>query len=227
MFGVTERPRLDVPPADARMEFPLPTAPLHRYVSLFGKSRGATIYSDGLCEYEADERGGLYITLLRAVGELSRVDLPERPGNAGWPTRTPGAQCLGPFASEIALLLHGSRTPATIGAIEHVADDVLLPLTGATLRSALALPPATSGIELEGATLAFGAAKPAEETGWIALRCTNLADEGVRGKWRLGFEVREAFVARLDETRPTSAPVAGAIIEFDAGPREVVTILAR
>jgi alpha-mannosidase len=227
MFGVTERPPLHVTPEDARMEFPLPTAPLHRYVSLFGKSRGATTYSDGLCEYEADDRGGVSVTLVRAIGELSRIDLPERPGNAGWPTKTPGAQCLGPFAAELALFLHGPRTPGVIDVIERTADDVLLPLTGATLRSALGVPMATTGIELEGEGLAFGAAKPAEEPGWIVVRCTNLLDTAVHGRWRTGFDVREAFTARLDETRISPLTVGGMVVDFDAKPREVVTILIR
>jgi alpha-mannosidase len=68
------------------------TAPLQRYVSLFDERKGATVYSDGLAEYEAREDGSVAITLVRAVGELSRNDLPERPGHAGWPAPVPGAQ---------------------------------------------------------------------------------------------------------------------------------------
>ncbi len=40
--------------------------------------------------------GTLAVTLVRAVGELARGDLPERPGFAGWPVATPGAQSHGP-----------------------------------------------------------------------------------------------------------------------------------
>jgi alpha-mannosidase len=227
MFGVTERPRLEIPADDARMEYPLQTAPLHRYVSLFGRSRGSTVFSDGLCEYEANEDGSVFVTLLRSVGELSRIDLPERPGNAGWPTRTPGAQCIGPFAAQLAFALHGPRIPAVVDAMERMADDVLLPLTGATLRSALFVPGTTMGIELDGKGLAFGAAKPAEEPGWIVLRCTNLLDEAVTGRWTLGLGLREAFLARLDESRTDRLATDGSSVSFTAAPRAVVTILAR
>jgi alpha-mannosidase len=110
------------------------TAPLHRYVSLSDASgRGATLISDGLAEYEATEQGDIAVTLLRAVGELSRRDLPERPGHAGWPVATPEAQCPGPFAASFAFMPHGALTDDTIIAIEEAADDFALPVAW-TLR---------------------------------------------------------------------------------------------
>jgi alpha-mannosidase len=161
---------------------------------------------------------------------LSRADLPERPGNAGWPAPTPGAQCHGPFGASFALALHGPHSAAVIDAIERTADDVLLPLTGKTLRSALRVPPATAGVELEGSGLAFGAVRLAEADGWIAVRCVNLLDEPVRGRWRFGFDVTEAWQARLDETpevRLDTGVSSSRAVEFVATPRQVVTILVR
>jgi alpha-mannosidase len=227
MFGPVERTPLVVSPEEERMENPLRTAPLHRYVSLFGKSRGATVFSDGLCEYEADERGATFITVVRAVGELSRGDLPERPGNAGWPTKTPGAQCPGPFGAELALLLHGSRTAIVIDDIERTADDVLLPLTGGTLRSALRVPDPVVGVELQGEGLAFSAAKESEDGAWLVLRCVNLLDEPRSGRWGFGSPITDAHVARLDETVLGKLSVNGNVVEFTAKPREVVTVLVR
>src|SRR5262249_33989078 len=155
-----------VSPDEERMEYPLRTAPLHRYVSIFNALRGATIYSDGLAEYEADESGGVSVTLVRAVDQLSRIDLPERPGNAGWPTHTPEAQCIGPFAAELAVMLHDGRTPKTIDAIERAADDILLPLSGGTLRSALSIPSPARGVELRGEGLACSTIKESEDAQW-------------------------------------------------------------
>src|SRR5439155_716194 len=65
--------------------------------------RGLALLAPGFFEYEWTSRGDLIMTLLRAVGELSRGDLPTRPGHAGWPTATPLAQCLGPCRVELAL----------------------------------------------------------------------------------------------------------------------------
>ena len=226
-FGPVMRTRIN-PSADEMVaEHAPPTAPLHRYVSLFSASRGASVISDGLAEYEAGDDGAVAITLLRAVGELSRSDLPERPGHAGWPTATPGAQCLGPFAASFAIMLHGARDAATIDAIERAADDALLPLTGSTLRSALAVPDAVVGPELIGSGLAVSAIKESEDGEWIVLRCLNLLNASTRGSWRLPFATADAQLARLDETPLSPARVLGNEVVFDAGPRAIVTILVR
>jgi alpha-mannosidase len=227
MFGPVERHPIVVTEAEARMEQPPPTAPLHRYVSLFGVAQGATVYSDGLAEYEVTDAGGVLVTMVRSVGELSRGDLPERMGNAGWPTVTPEAQCVGPFAAELALMLHGPRNAKVVDEIERAADDILLPLCGATLRSALRRPEPTFGVELMGEGLAFSAAKMSEDGQWLALRCVNLLDEERAGRWRLGAKVSEAHLARLDETLLTPLSADGDAIAFRVPARGVATMLVR
>jgi hypothetical protein len=224
-FGPVRRVPLDTSTVDAVMETPPPTAPLHRYVTRTNGTLGTTVFADGLAEYEACDDGAIAITLVRAVGALSRNDLPERPGHAGWPTPTPEAQCLGPFAGGFALLLHGHRDAATIDLVERTADDVLLPLSGATIRSALELPDPTRGIELLGEGLAFSTAKESEDGESLVLRCVNLLDREVEGAWRLGFPVQAARLARLDETPLDSLTVRGEEIRFRVGPRAAVTIL--
>ncbi|MFI5245153.1 MAG: glycoside hydrolase family 38 C-terminal domain-containing protein, partial [Gemmatimonadales bacterium] len=227
MFGPVERRPIRASADDLRMETPPPTAPLHRYVSLYGVSKGATVYSDGLAEYEADNDGGIAVTLLRAVGELSREDIPERPGHAGWPIPTPEAQCHAPFGADLAVMLHGTRSAATVDAIERAADDILLPLTGVTLRSALRIPDAMQGIALEGEGLAFSCAKESEDGQWLVLRCVNLLNEVHAGSWSIGTPIREAQLARIDETMIETVALDGARVNFVAGPRAVVTILVR
>jgi alpha-mannosidase len=226
-FGPVRREPIVVDASDTVQEMPPRTAPLHRYVSLFNENAGFTLFSDGLAEYEATPDGSVYVTLLRAVGELSRNDLPERPGHAGWPVSTPLAQCLGPFETELAVMLHGSRLPATIDAIERAADDVLLPLVGSTLRSSLGSPAAVDGVELVGTGLAFSAIKDSEDGSWMVLRCVNLRDEEVEGRWRLPFPVREARLARLDETVIQEQTFEKSEVPFIAPRRGIVTILVR
>jgi alpha-mannosidase len=227
MFGPVERRPIAASPADLKMETPPLTAPLHRYVSLFNASHGATVFSDGLAEYEADDDGTIAVTLLRSIGELSRADIPERPGHAGWPAPVPGAQCHGPFGAQLAVMLHGVRNAATVDAIERAADDILLPLTGATLRSALRNPGALHGIALDGEGLAFSCAKESEDGQWLVLRCVNLLDEVRAGSWRLGTPITEAQVARLDETIIEATQADGDTVRFLAAPRSVVTILVK
>ena len=226
-FGPIERRPVEVSEDERRMETPPPTAPLHRYVSVFAPDRGLTVYSDGLAEYEATRDGVVAVTLVRAVGDLSRNDLPERPGHAGWPVATPEAQMLGPFGGEFALFPHGGASAETSDLIERTADDVLLPLIGTTLRSALANHAPTSPLELEGRGLAFSAAKESEDGEWLVLRCVNVTDKPTDGRWILPFDPREARLARLDETPETILTPAGRALPFAAGAGAVATILVR
>ncbi len=108
-FGPLLREPIVAGTSERIKETPPPTAPLHRYVSVFSESRGATLFSDGLAEYEVGADGTIWVTLLRAVGELSRHDLPERPGHAGYPVSTPAAQSPGPFEANLAFALHGGE----------------------------------------------------------------------------------------------------------------------
>lgn len=227
-FGPVHRVPLEVPPEDSLAEMPADTGPLHRWVSRYASQMGATVIADGLAEYEATADGGVALTLVRAVGQLSRADLPERPGHAGWPRPTPGAQCLGRIGGQFALLLHGARDAATLDRVERAADDVLLPLRGESWRSALALPEHAGGATLAGGGLAMGAIKPADDPSWrLALRCVNLLDEPVDGRWTLGVRPTEARLARLDETPGDALEVVDGTMAFTAPPRGVVTIVAR
>jgi hypothetical protein len=124
-------------------------------------------------------------------------------------------------------MFHGPRDDATIDAIERAADDVLLPLTGATLRSALRRPETVTGIALDGSGLACSTITAGEANGWLVLRCVNLTDRAQPGAWRLGIPVSEARLARLDETPGEPLSVADGRIAFHAGPRAIVTIVVR
>jgi alpha-mannosidase len=226
-FGPVERAPIVLSEREAAVEQPPPTAPLHRYVSRFGDDRGFTIVSDGLAEYEARDDGSIVVTLVRGVGELSRNDLPERPGHAGWPVPTPKAQCLGPFEARFAVLLHGPQTPEVIDQIERTADDVLNPIVGTTLRSALHVPPPVHGVQLDGIGLAFSTMKQSEDGEWTVLRCVNLTNVAISGRWTLGADISAAKLARLDETIVGDLAPAGASVSFDAAPRAITTILVR
>ena len=226
-FHPVVRVPLVADPEDEVMEHVVPTAPLHRWVARLGGDVTAAIVSDGLAEYESTADGAICVTLVRSVGELSRCDLPERPGHAGWPAPTPAAQCLGPYQACFALQLFGPDSAEVRDEIEVFAEDVLLPLKGETLRSNL-LPSQRAGqLELSGAGLAFSAALPARTAGWIVLRCVNRRSTPVQGTWTLGVPVYAAAIARLDETPLEPTPTANGIITFTAPPRAIVTVLAR
>ena len=221
-FAVVERAPLPERPGAA--ERPPRTAPLARYVTVVGADRAATIYSDGLAEYDVTPAGDVAITLLRAVGELSRPDLPERPGHAGWPMSTPDAQSLGAFRASFAVLAHATGDAAR-DLVERIADDVLLPLDGSTLRPLVAVPADVTGVALDGEGLVCSSIKQAESGADLVLRCVNRRSHEVQGSWRCDFPVAVARRARLDETPLHALDLDGNRVLFRAGPREIVTIL--
>jgi len=159
---------------------------------------------------------------------MSREDMPERPGHAGWPTPTPEAQCLGPFAARLAVRPHSAGYLARRTEIERAAEAFHAPPLAAMRRSLLALPPRVQGPSLEGEGLVFSALKPANEGPGVVLRCYNALDHRVAGAWRVPWPVREARLARLDEAPLAPLDVGpGGEVRFEAAPRAVVTILLR
>ena len=120
-FAVVERP-IAVPqrPADWP-EMPTSTIPQSGFVDVADGRRGLLLAAPGLpevavCPAEQDGEGSvIYLTLLRAVGWLSRDDLSSRRGAAGPVVPTPGAQSLGQHVYRYALVPHA-------GSWEEVAD---------------------------------------------------------------------------------------------------------
>ena len=212
-----------------KMEIPPAAAPLHRFVSLLNRRAGMTIFSDGCREYESNTSGRVSLTLLRAVGELSRHDLPERPGHAGWPANTPLAQEQGPFHCGFAWMPHGGGAWDKVAAeVEHAADDFLHPLSGFTLRSAVMAPQRRMGAELTGDGLAVSAIKESEDGKSLVLRCVNLTGKRITGQWQLGHRIRRATLARLDESPQRKLPVKrGNRVAFAAPAHAITTILVR
>jgi hypothetical protein len=83
-------------------------------------------------------------------------------------------------------------------------------------------------VELEGTGLALSAVKESEDGRFLVLRCVNLTDHSVAGRWRLGQPVRAAHLGRLDERRVKKVPVVrGHEVPFNAPPGAVVTVLVR
>jgi mannosylglycerate hydrolase len=226
-FGPVERSPWAVRRHPKDIEAPDPCAPMQRYVSIAGVKDALTVFSDGLPQYEAKADGTLFVTLLRAFTQLSRRDLPERPGHAGWPTSTPEGACLGPVHARLAVMLHAPEMLDQREPIEVAADAFLSPPVAYMRRALMAVPPEVAGPELSGEGLVFSAMKPADTGEGVILRCYNDTSEIARGAWAVAKSFTSAMRCRLDETPTGKLVLQRGRVTFEAGPREIVTILLR
>jgi alpha-mannosidase len=226
-FGVITRSAVSSRGRRYSRETPVATAPAHRFVACSARNRGLALLTPGFFEYELQPDGDLLMTLLRSVGELSRGNLPTRPGHAGWPTPTPDAQCLGPDRVQLAL------TPITQLEVEQGArlpqlwEDAFLPVRAQWLRQASPLSPPPIEIQLEGEGLVFSAIKPAEQGGGMVLRCFNATAQPAAGTWHMSAPLSAAQRSRADE-RPLHEIRLGEgsrSVPFHAAPHEIVTIV--
>jgi alpha-mannosidase len=228
LYGPVERATARRAPMPRGVEQPARTAPMQRYVSVAARTRGLTVFAEGLPEYELRPDGTVLVTLLRAFGEMSREDMPERPGHAGWPTPTPDAQCPGPFRARLGVHPQEPSALDDLAGIERAAGRFHTPPLAAMRRSLLALPRPVPGPELVGEGLVLSAMKAPETGRGIVLRCYNALARPVAGAWRVPWPARSAHLVRLDESPLAPLEIAAdGTVRFDAGPRAVVTVLLR
>jgi hypothetical protein len=227
-FGFERREPIDIDAKRFPAESPMATAPAHRYVAAGDEERGLAVLAPGFFEYEWTSAHGLFVTALRGVGELSRDTLPTRPGHAGWPAPTPGAQELGYHVMELGV------TPLTTGDLDEPArfeqlwEDTFLVPQPTFVRDFVGDLVATRsiGVELEGRGLIFTALKPPEQGDGMVLRCYNTGAMPVTGRWTVGSAVARATLARADETPIRALDVVSRrVIEFEAPARGLVTIV--
>ncbi|MEY2568347.1 MAG: 2-O-(6-phospho-alpha-D-mannosyl)-D-glycerate hydrolase [Actinomycetota bacterium] len=119
----------------------LPTFPSRRFVS----AGGLTIAHEGLLEYELVDQGRvLALTLLRATGLLSRVEMTYRPLPAGPPLPLEGPQLQVPVTVQYAVQV-GACDPYAL------AEDAFVPLHTALAPGGGDRPAAGQALEVDGA----------------------------------------------------------------------------
>ncbi len=137
-FELVERPLAS---EGSSLEMPSPTWPARHVVAAGGRAA----YHEGVFEYEVagDE---VAITLLRAVGTISRRSIPTRPWAAGPDVPTPEAQLIGSTPFAIGLRRAEARDEDLLPGWERFA----LPLLRARSEGGGDLPASGSLVEFEG-----------------------------------------------------------------------------
>jgi mannosylglycerate hydrolase len=205
--------RSTAPREASRWIHPAPaTFPQQGFVS----ARGLTVAAPGLPEAEVTPEGVVAITLLRAVGWLSRIRLESRPQAAGPPIPAPGAQCPGRLEARLALL--ADAEPCAVREAE-------LGLRAVAAGNAPLLPPGAPLLSVEPEAALLSALKPAEDGDGMVLRLLNPTGAEIDARVRLGFPASRARAVRLDET-PSDEPVTlqGARLAFPLPPHALRSV---
>jgi len=120
-FELVERPIAPRPDAfgpERPSELPIGACPQRSFAVIDDGAHALSVANRGNAEVEAvpepDGSTSLAVTLLRAVGFLSRGDLALRRGHAGPPFETPGAQVPGSHRAELAIRFHGAADADTV-----------------------------------------------------------------------------------------------------------------
>jgi len=218
-LGALRRAPVRFDPRDYPDETPAVTAPMHRFAAAARGHRGLALLLPGFGEIEWTSEGDLLLTLLRAVGSLSRGDLPTRPGHAGWPEPTPLAQCSGRQVVELALVPVDEAILERPERLVDLWEEAFLPIQAFWLPDATDLSLSHDAIALEGDGLVCSAVKPADPGAeGIVLRCYNARAKPVDGRWRFGRPRERAWRIRADERGAADAELreAGHVLPFRA-----------
>jgi mannosylglycerate hydrolase len=202
-FLVNER-AIEKPDGANWVQPPPSTFPQQEFSLVEDGARGLAVLNRGLPEIEAESRGGegttIKLTLLRAVGWLSRDDFATRRcANAGPTLHTPEAQCPGPRKFRYAVLpFQGSHLES--GVKERSLRYRTPPLTKQGVRDQC-LPGGRGLLEKRNDLTCVTAVKKHQERDTLVVRLCNLSSEVVEETLTVGPPVRSAWRVDLLEER--------------------------
>ena len=225
-FDVISRP-LGLPAEDTAtwVEQPVAEQPQGHFVDVSDGRIGLLVANRGLPEVEVIPGEGqttIALTLLRCVGWLSRDDLHCRRGHAGPMLPVPGAQCLGAYEFDYALIPHPGDWRAVFS--EGYAFAAPLRAVG-TDRHAGELPLEATMVAVEPAEFVVTAIKQAEDgEGWI-LRGYSVAGEVLQVRLQPWRHFARAARVRLDEEWLEALMVeSDGSVQFAVRPREIASV---
>jgi len=219
-FAVLESPIGVLLPRKGGVECPVPTMPQKAFVALEKNGNGFALINRGLPECEVTGDGKICLTLLRAVGWLSRDDLYTRTGHAGPALPTPEAQCYGNHAFNYALYSYKGTWHSS--GLLPVAHAFLAGPIGTEVSSTVLL--TESFISLDREEIVMSACKPAEDGSGVVIRFYNACGKPIKAQIRLKFPVKEIWLTRLDETPIAPLKINNEILKMEFGKWQIKTL---
>jgi alpha-mannosidase len=226
-FEIVRRP-IELPAYDSSWtEEPRPEKPQRAFVAIDDGDHGLLVANRGLPEAEVliNETGQaeIALTLLRCVGWLSRGDLSNRKGDAGPQLPTPGAQMIGRWAFDYAVIPYAA--PDALEAY-HQAWAFNTPLRGAaTGQHAGTLPATYRFIEITPTSFILSAVKEAEDgQGWI-VRGYNVTSQPIQVKLKIWRTFEHIFQVNLaEEVMRELKPSDDGAVRIEAQGHQIVTL---
>jgi len=212
--------------------------PMDGFVDVSDNDCGLLVSAEGLHEYEVKDDGTIAITLLRAVGWLSRPDLKTRNGDAGPSLPTPGAQCPGEHVFRYCLVPHSGNWEQggawnEVMEFLHPVRCVTLPLAAKSFDGNYPVlpsaeppfPPNASLLSIEPDSMILSALKKAEGRNSLIVRAWNIGTRRVKAKFNFNKNIKRAYSVNLAEKRLKRLKVEnGNKINILCGPKQIVSI---
>ncbi|MEE8134069.1 MAG: glycosyl hydrolase-related protein, partial [Gemmatimonadales bacterium] len=225
-FYVNERP-IEIAQHADWVQPPTGTYPQQEFSAIHDGEKGLAILGRGLHEIApitaGDDSVGLAVTLLRAVGWLSRDDLPTRNHKAAGPMiPTPDAQCIGVQTFQLGILPFVGNL-STSGVREWSAQFRVSPLSIQHPANSQE-PTANSLLEVTGPAVAVSAIKKHEERDTLIVRLFNAGNKPTRATLRLGPPIVGAWQCSLLEDRLSDIPFEDSSVEVPLSPHEIGTV---
>ncbi|HEX6508415.1 MAG TPA: glycoside hydrolase family 38 C-terminal domain-containing protein [Chloroflexota bacterium] len=198
-FEIVERPVSVQPVGRGWPELP-GELPQQGWTAVQAGGRGLMVVNRGLPAYNVsgDETGVIAVTLLRAVGWVSRDDLSSRIGGAGPETPAPDAQSLGPNRVSSSIIPFSGDWLSSRA--YELAEEYLVPLYGSSTGVHAGEQPRMGALLVMdgGHTLSLSACKRAETRDELVLRFVNVAHMPTTAKVHLPGALRVRLLG-LDE----------------------------
>ncbi len=231
-FAVVERPRT---PEGGHGEEPVGTFPASGFVG----AGGVVVLLERPTEYELTDSGELALTVLRAVGRISRPGHPWRAEDAGPDVPTPRAQCHGRTTLQLAIAPHGSDWDAA--GVVGLAERFAHPLIATTGTCPAGAPTSQAGLRVDGDGVVLtslrrapdagpddGGARPVPKTpGRLELRCVNESPRATTATISSPDGIVEARDIDLLGRRGEPRPVESGAVHLDLAPWQIATVVVQ
>ncbi|MFI4910170.1 MAG: glycosyl hydrolase-related protein [Sedimentisphaeraceae bacterium JB056] len=193
----------------------------HLFMSINDDTDGLTILNDSLRDYEILNHN----TGLIAQSIVRGVELKIPCDNRFWLEYPDdgSTQSLRKHTTRYGIFVHEGDWQNAGAYKESLAFNVPLRISQISKQSGT-LPLEKSFFEIASGQLVLSCIKKAENTDGIVVRMYNPTDETIKTSLRLGFDIKEAFLTRLDETRVSGLKLKNkSEIEICIGSRKIVS----